>query len=1044
MFWVVSAKHVRRVLLAGFLVGSLSLVTHAGDPIAVDDLQRKEPVSFEDEILPILKQNCLACHSAGEKQGGLVLESPQGILQGGDSGAAAVPGRGNESLMLLVASHQEDPVMPPEDNDVAAKNLTPAELGLLKLWIDQGAKGSSGFDTLSPKQWQPLPPGVHPVQAIALTDDGQFIACSRANQIFLYHVPTGQLVTKLADDSLDTQQTTGIAHRDLVQSLAFNLDGDLLASGGFREVKLWRRPRDVTRFNLQLAGAGTAATISPDQNWIAVASADHTIRLFSTRDGQPGATFTGHSDTITSLRFTGDSARLISGSLDRSIRVWILADATQQLLINAPASVNAIELVNVAEPSEQDPMPAQWVVSGDTEKTICVWELPAESPAESPTQAPDLIASLTQITAHSQAVTSLAADPERARHVYSGSSDGSVRRWNLDNGQSVQQINHGAPVTAIAISPEGDRIAVAGDNARAKLYRTNGQTIAEMRGDVRLQVAQTRAQQQLSSANARLSVAKRLLDEAEQDVPKKTEAEKKLADSLAEANKEFAEKQQAVDKAMADKIAAEKAAIEASAAAKNALADQEQAEQLARDAATAMQVAQGKMTRLQQALSANPDNESLQQLLATAEQELSTCQQQAQESSAAVKGPTEKAREMANAANTAAQAVNDVQKPYTDAATELKTAEAKQNLLSQQHALAAKELNQAQELVPDRSASLERAEQAKVEAEAGVATAGEATKLSEQPIRAIAFSADGSLIATAGDFPNVHTWDGQTGGAIAALAGHQAPIRQLSFVGDHSILSVSDDQTGRVWEINPEWTLERTVGAQDDPGIITHRATSVDFNRDASQLLVAGGVPSRSGELHVFRVADGARLLYLPRAHDDVVYCARFSPDGKRIASAGADKYLRTFDVATSTQLRKFEGHTDYVLGVSWKSDGESLASSSADNTIKLWEAETADQRRTINQQLTKHMTAIQFIGETDDVISSSGDRRVRIHRGSNGGIIRTFNEVPSWLHCVAVTPDSKIVAAGDASGAVTVWNGTNGQQLHRFEITSPSDVVAE
>ena len=104
----------------------------AGPPIAIETIQRTEPVNFEKEILPILQKNCLACHSASEKQGNLILESAQGILKGGDTGAAAVPGKGLDSLLLKVASHQIEPVMPPEGNDVAASNLTSQELGSIR------------------------------------------------------------------------------------------------------------------------------------------------------------------------------------------------------------------------------------------------------------------------------------------------------------------------------------------------------------------------------------------------------------------------------------------------------------------------------------------------------------------------------------------------------------------------------------------------------------------------------------------------------------------------------------------------------------------------------------------------------------------------------------------------------------------------------------------------------------------------------------------------------------------------------------------------
>ncbi len=991
----------------------------AAEPIRIDSLQRTEAVSFEKEILPILRQNCLACHSANEKQGDLVLESPRGMLQGGDAGPAIVPGRAAQSLLLTLASHSDDPIMPPEGNDVSAKNLTPAELGLIKLWIDQGAQGQDGIDALSPKQFQPLPAGIHPVQAIALTEDGQFLAAGRANQIHLYHVPTGQRITKLADTSLDTEQTTGIAHRDMVQSLVFSAQGDLLASGGFREVKLWRRPRDVQRLNLAIGAAATAVAVSPDQNVLAVAGADNQIRLLDANDGRLIRSLAGHSDTITSLRFSSDGRRLFSGSLDQTVRCWQLADGNLYSMIETPAGIWAIELVNLEQPTAAMPTVSQRLVTGHDDKIIRVWELSGTE--------------LGQLTGHSQPLTALVADSQRAFHLYSGSLDGSIRHWNIDTGKVVQQFNHGGPVTAIAVSPDGTRFASASENHTAKLFRSNGQPIAELRGDVRSETLQQRAQQLVNSVNSRLIIAKRLADAAEKDVPAKLEAEKKLADALTAANKDVAEKQVAVDKATEEKRAIEKAAIDASTAAKMALADREQAEMLAQLAAAETQIVQAKMTQIQSLLSRDPNNEQLKQLASATQQDLLTCQQQAQQMSEAIAAPTQKAQETATAANAAAKKVNEIQKPYSDRTNELKIARAQQNLLSQQHVLAAKELTLAQELVPIRKAALERAEKAKAEAEQQLAAAKETVRAAELPLRSIAFSPDGKVLVTAGDFPSLHSWDGTTGAALTAFAGHSQATRQVVFLDNHQLVSVSDDQSCRVWELNPAWELERTIGDGQDPGIIVHRATAVDFNRDASQLVVASGVPSRSGELQVFNVADATRVFHLPHAHEDVIYAARFSPEGKRVASAGADRYVRTFDVATGAPLRRFEGHTNYVLGLAWKSDGETIASAAADNTIKIWEAETGDQQRTISQQLVKPVTAVQFVGDTSNVLSSSGDRRVRLHNSDNGGLARNFSDVAAWLHCVATTPDSQIVAAGDAAGSITIWKGTNGQLLNQI-----------
>src|SRR5437867_3306904 len=76
-------------------------------PIPIAELKRTTAVDFEKEILPILKSNCLACHNQTTTKGELVLETPQTILKGGESGPVIVPGKSDGSLLLKLAAHQQ-------------------------------------------------------------------------------------------------------------------------------------------------------------------------------------------------------------------------------------------------------------------------------------------------------------------------------------------------------------------------------------------------------------------------------------------------------------------------------------------------------------------------------------------------------------------------------------------------------------------------------------------------------------------------------------------------------------------------------------------------------------------------------------------------------------------------------------------------------------------------------------------------------------------------------------------------------------------------
>src|SRR5262249_16211605 len=119
--------------------------------------------------------------------------------------------------------------------------LTPEELALIKLWVDQGAKAPSGVRERPKVVLTSLPPAVHPVRGVAVSPDKSTVAAGRANRIDLYDAGSGTFVRELSDPGLTTpdQKPLKAAHLSLIESLAFSPNGKYVASGGFQEVKLW-------------------------------------------------------------------------------------------------------------------------------------------------------------------------------------------------------------------------------------------------------------------------------------------------------------------------------------------------------------------------------------------------------------------------------------------------------------------------------------------------------------------------------------------------------------------------------------------------------------------------------------------------------------------------------------------------------------------------------------------------------------------------------------------------------------------------------------
>ncbi|QOV88134.1 c-type cytochrome domain-containing protein [Humisphaera borealis] len=330
----------RALLIVGFasLIGTVPCPA-ADQPIPVAKLDRTSTVDFEKELLPILNNSCLACHNKTKPKAGLVMETPADILKGGDSGPAVVPGKPAESMLLKSAAHSDKDIeaMPPPGNKVKAPNLTSEQLGLMALWISQGAKGE--VKGAGPIAWRQVAPSIQPILAVAVTPDGRLAAAGRGVGIDLYDLKAGKLIGRIADPALKSDATRPAAHRDLVQSLAFTADGKLLASGSYREVKLWKPAKDseATDWALDktigtgdgqspLADRVLALDFSPDDKTLAIAGGAPTrggqLSLYSIADGKIEKSLDElHSDTIQAICFSADGKQIVTGSADKFVRL---------------------------------------------------------------------------------------------------------------------------------------------------------------------------------------------------------------------------------------------------------------------------------------------------------------------------------------------------------------------------------------------------------------------------------------------------------------------------------------------------------------------------------------------------------------------------------------------------------------------------------------------------------------------------------------------------------------------------------------------------
>ncbi|MCO6459677.1 MAG: PD40 domain-containing protein [Pirellulaceae bacterium] len=1045
--------------LLGF--GPDQLRADESDAIQIAEVQHEGDVDFEKEILPIFRRKCLACHNSTDAESEMVLESPQTIAKGGATGPSVVAGKSAESLLLKVAARQEEPYMPPDDNDVGAKNLTPQELGLLKLWIDQGAKGE--VKGIAQIEWMPLPPGVNPIYAVAISPDGQYAAAGRANQIFVYHVPSKRELGRLTDNSLlelGVYDKPGVALLDLVQSLAFSPQGDVLAAGGFQTVKLWRRPRNVHLADL--AGVESPAqtlAVSGDGKWAAVGEESGRIRLFDLAAQKLSRTLEGHQGAVTSLDFSADSATLVSGSKDKTLRLWNVASGEAAGQIETPSEVLAVAVL------AQGPQ----LATGGGDNVIRVWEMPGGATAP-----------VAELTGHGQAVTSLAVISDTL--LLSGSLDGTARVWDVPGKKMVRQLAHGGPIEDVAVRTGGTRIATVSSNNTAKLWDGDGKQLAELKGDFRAKITVDDLTRAVNLAKRQIDAAKKDLDDADKRKKAEEENQKKAEEALKKADEEFKAKQEAAKKPVADKEAADKALADAQTAQKAgeeakkkadeavtkadealkaAQAEQAAATKAAEEAAASAKQAADQLKAAQDASNAQPDDQALKDAAAAAQKALEEADAKskaaAEAKTAADKKATDAdaAKKQADADRTKAdqelktaqdnfkkaEAEVKKQEPIAKKATDELTAAERTFQAAERSVTRAKEaVEKAAEQIPVQQKSVEAAEQHHNQQNEALEGAKKQVTETEKPFHRAAFSPDGKTLATGGADGIVRTWDAEAGAAVETYEGHSAALGGLAFTPDGQLLSAAD-KSAILWETSPAWKLETTIGGVGQPQLVD-RVTALAFSRDGAKLATGSGEPSRSGELKIWNVADGKLIQEVREPHSDTIFGLEFSPDDAQIASCGADRFVKIFDVTTGDFVRSFEGHTHHVLGVSWQADGRVLASAGADNVIKVWDVRTGDQLRTITG-FSKEVTSIRFVADTTNVVASCGDRNVHMKRVDNGGNVRAYGGAADFVYSVGVSGDGKLIIAGGQDSVLRIWN-ENGQVFVSFDPPKTEETAAK
>jgi len=288
---------------------------------------------------------------------------------------------------------------------------------------------------------------------------------------------------------------------------------------------------------------------------------------------------------------------------------------------------------------------------------------------------------------------------------------------------------------------------------------------------------------------------------------------------------------------------------------------------------------------------------------------------------------------------------------------------------------------------------------------------------------AVAWSPDGTTLASGGYHHDVLLWDAASGALEGRLRGHRSWVQEVIWFDPHHVASADWDGVVIVWDVaTGEAAATLEAGDETDVfGVAVH----------PTEPLLAAGTYAGTTFVLDWRTDE---LLAEFESNPGGTLFATFTPDGEELVTAGEDGHVRFFATHTWTETRAIPAHDAGITSVSFTADGATMLSGGDDGMVRLWDVASGEQRGAW-RVARDWVNFCHLLPDGRRFLTAGTDGHIGVWQVDRDEPVADLPLHSDWAQCVRPSRDGRSFASTGKEGTIQVYDLDQGRLLHAIDV---------